>query len=392
MDFTFSKEQEMIAKSAREIAKKYGRDYWYDHEENKKYPVEFMKVLGETGILGLGIPEEYGGSGMGLTESVIALEELCANDGGLAPAICYLLGVLFGGTSILSHGTEEQKKKYLPRLASGNLITSLGLTEPDAGTDTLDISTFAEVDGDDYVVNGNKIFISAFEDAGIMVLVTRTARIEDSPRRSHGLSLLLVDLPNTDIKRNPIPKHAINYVKTYELGFHDLRVSKDSILGEEGKGWYHVLQTLNPERIVGAIGAVGCAKAALSAAAKYAGERKVFNRPIGSNQGIQFPLAAAYAKVECARLAIYKASTLYDQNADPKLVGDISNIAKFAAVEAAVEAIHCSMQTFGGYGFAKEYHVERWWREIQLIRVAPISQQMTMNYIAEHILGMPRSY
>jgi acyl-CoA dehydrogenase len=392
MDFYFNKEQEMIAKSAKEIAKKYGPEYWYDHEENKKFPRELWKTLGEAGILGLGIPEEYGGSGMGLTEGVIAMEELCANGGGLAPAVCFLLGVVFGGASILSHGTEEQKNKYLPHIASGEMLTALGLTEPDAGTDTLSLSTFAESDGDIYLVNGNKIFISAFEDAGVMVLVTRTTRLEDSPRRSDGLTLLLVDLPNADIKHNSIPKHAINYVKTCELGFHDVGVPKNCILGEEGKGWYHVLQTLNPERIVAAIGAVGCAKAALSAATKYVGKREVFGRPIGANQGIQFPMAAAYAKVECARLAVYKAATLYDQNADPKLVGDIANMAKFAAVESAVEAIQCSMQAFGGYGFAKEYHLERWWREIQLVRVAPISQQMTMNYIAEHIMGLPKSY
>ncbi len=392
MDFMFNKEQKMIAKSAEEIAKKYGPVYWYDHEENNKFPRELWKVLGEAGILGLGIPEEYGGTGMGLTEGAIAMEELCANGGGLAPALCYLLGVVFGGASIQSHGTEEQKKKYLPRIASGEMLTSLGLTEPDAGTNTLDISTFAERDGDMYVVNGNKIFISAFDDAGVMVLVTRTSSLEESSSRSSGLTLFLVDLPNENIKRNSIPKLGINYVKTFELGFHDLGLPGDSILGEEGKGWYQVLQTLNPERIIAAIGAVGCAKAALGAAAKYAGERVVFGRPIGANQGIQFPLAAAHAKVECARLAVYKAATLYDQNADPKLVGDIANMAKFAAVESAVEAVQCSMQAFGGYGYAKEYHIERWWREIQLAKVAPISQQMTMNYIGEHIMGMPRSY
>ena len=392
MDFSFNKEQEMIAKSAKEIAKQYGPEYWYAHEENKKFPKELWKVLGETGILGLGIPDKYGGTGMGLTEGVIAMEELSANGGGLAPALCFLLGVIFGGTAVLTHGTEEQKKKYLPRITSGEMLTALGLTEPDAGADTLNISTFAENNGDNYVVNGNKIFISGFEDAGVMVLVTRTTSLAESPRRSDGLTLLLVDLPNPDIKRNSIPKHANNYVKTYELGFHDLKVPKDNILGEEGRGWYHVLQTLNPERIIAGIGAVGCAKAALMAAAKYAGQREVFGRPIGANQGIQFPLAAAFAKVECARLAVYKAATLYDQKANPKKVGDIANIAKFSAVEAAVEAIQCSMQAFGSYGYAKEYHVERWWREIQLVRVAPISQQMTMNYIAEHIMGMPKSY
>jgi len=392
MDFTMNKEQEMIAKSAREISRKFGPEYWYEKEAAQSFPNDFLKVLGETGILGLGIPEEYGGSGMGLTEAVIAIEELGAGGGGLAPAICFVFFVVFGGMSILHHGTKEQKKKYLPKIAKGELVTALGLTEPDAGTDTLNIATFAEEDGDEYCINGNKVFITGFEDADVLVLVTRTIKKEDAPKKSEGISLFLVDLPNDGIKCNTIPKHGINYVKTYELGIHDLRVPNEALLGKKDLGWYQILATLNPERIMSAIGAIGCAKSAINAAVKYAGERVVFDRPIGINQGIQMPLAAAYAKVECARLAVLQAATLYDRQASPKLIGDISNLAKYAAVEAAMEATYSAMQTHGGYGYAKEYHVERWWREIQLLRLAPISHQMTLNYIGEHILGMPRSY
>ena len=392
MDFELSKEQEMIAQSAREIAKKFGPDYWYDRENDQVFPTDFLEALGETGILGLGIPEEYGGSGMGLTEAVIAIEELGAGGGGLAPAICFVFFVVFGGMSILHHGSEEQKKKYLPKMAQGEIVTALGLTEPDAGTDTLNISTFAEEDGDEYVINGNKIFITGFEDAGVLILVARTTKKEDAVKKSQAISIFLVDLPNTAIKCNSIPKHGINYVKTYELGIHDLRVPKESLLGQKDFGWYHILATLNPERIMGATGAIGCAKSAINAAAKYAGQRVIFDKPIGTNQGIQHPLASAYAKVECAKLAVLKAAALYDRQADPKLIGDVSNMAKYAAVEAAMDATYSAMQTHGGYGYAKEYHVERWWREIQLLRLAPISQQMTLNYIGEHILGMPRSY
>jgi acyl-CoA dehydrogenase len=392
MDFVMTKEQEMIAGSAREISRKFGPEYWYEKEENQSFPSDFLEVLGETGILGLGIPEEYGGSGMGLTEAVIAIEELGAGGGGLAPAICFVFFVVFGGMSILHHGTEEQKKKYLPKIAKGELVTALGLTEPDAGTDTLSISTFAEEDGNEFRINGNKVFITGFEDAGVFVLVARTIKKEDAPKKSQGISLFLVDLPNDSIKCNSIPKHGINYVKSYELGIHDLRVPREAILGKKDSGWYHILATLNPERIMSGIGAIGCAKAAIKAAAKYACERVVFDKPIGANQGIQLPLAAAYAKVECARLAVLKAAALYDRQASPKLIGDISNLAKYAAVEAAMEATYSAMQTYGGYGYAKEYHVERWWREIQLLRLAPISHQMTLNYIGEHILGMPRSY
>ncbi len=392
MDFVMTKEQEMIVESAREISRKFGPEYWYEKEKTRSFPSEFLEVLGQTGILGLGIPEKYDGSGMGLTEAVIAIEELGAGGGGLAPAICFVFFVVFGGMSILHHGTQDQKKKYLPKIAKGELVTALGLTEPDAGTDTLSITTFAEENGDEYRINGNKVFITGFEDAGVLVLVARTTKKRDAPKKSQGISLFLVDLPNDSIKFNSIPKHGINYVKTYELGIHDLRVPKEALLGKKDFGWYHILATLNPERIMGGIGAIGCAKSAIRAAAKYAGERIVFDRPIGANQGIQMPLAAAYAKVECARLAVLKAAALYDRQASSKLIGDISNLAKYAAVEAAMEATYSAMQAHGGYGYAKEYHVERWWREIQLLRLAPISQQMTLNYIGEHILGMPRSY
>ena len=392
MDFNYTKEQKMIADSARDIAKKFGPEYWYEKEENHEYPEEFYKALAKAEILGLGIPEEYGGAGMGLTEMIIAMDELCGSGGGIAPAITVLLGVTFGGLSITMHGNEEQKKKYLPLITSGKMRTALGLTEPDAGTDTLNISTFAEKDGDDYIINGNKIFISGVEDAGVLILITRTSKPEDVDKPSKGLSIFAVDLPNDAIKLSSIPKHGINYVKTYELGIDNLRVPKEALLGEEGKGWYHILDTLNPERIFCAIGAVGVGRIAITTASKYANERIVFGKPIGTNQGVQFPLAEAYAKLECAKLATLKAAVLYDSKEKAKIVGDISNMAKFAAVEAGVEATYHAMQAFGGSGYAKEYHVERWFREVQLMRLAPITQQMTLNYIGQHILGMPKSY
>ncbi len=392
MDFNYTKEQKMIADSARDIAKKFGPEYWYEKEENQSYPIEFYEALAKAEILGLGIPEEYGGSGMGLTEMVIAMDELCASGGGVAPALIILIGTTFGAISILKHGNEEQKKKYLPLITSGKMRTALGLTEPDAGTNTLDISTFAEPDGDDYVINGNKIFITGVADAGVLILVTRTTSRQDSAKPSQGLSLFIVDLPNDAVKASSIPKHGINYIKTYDLGIDNLRVPKEALLGELGKGWYHILDTLNPERIICAVGAVGGGRLAVTTASKYANERVVFGKPIGTNQGVQFPLAEAYAKLECAKLALLKAAVLYDNNENSKLVGDISNIAKFAGVEAGIEATYHAMQAFGGSGYAKEYHVERWFREVQLMRLAPITQQMTLNYIGEHILGMPKSY
>ena len=392
MDFELNDVQRMMTETARKIAKEFGPDYWLEKDENHEFPRDFYDELGSAGFLGLGIPEEYGGSGMGLTEGAIAFEELCRSGGGAAPILCYLMGTVFGGLSVLSHGNKEQKEKYLPQIAKGKIITCLGLTEPDAGTNTLNIRTFAKKEGGYYIVNGSKMFISMYEDAQAMILVTRTTKKEDASKKSMGFSLFLFDLPADGIQYTSIPKHGINYCPTYELGIDSLKIPKECLLGEEGKGWYHILDTLNPERIITAVGAVGTGKLAINKAVEYANERRVFDQPIGAHQGIQFPLASAYAKLECAWLATLKAATLYDQKDSQKKVGDISNMAKYVSVEACIEGVYHAMQTLGGYGYTKEYHIERWWREVQLMRLAPITQQMTLNYMGEHILGMPRSY
>lgn len=392
MEFDFTDEQKMIIETAAKISKIYTPDYWFDKEEKHEVPHEFFRETGKAGIIGLGVPEEYGGSGLGLTEAAIAYKEMCARGGGASPLWAALLGSVFGGMSILKHGNEEQKRKYLPIICKGEMMVSLGVTEPDAGTNTMNIRTFAGKDGDDYIINGNKMFISGFEDAGAIVLLTRTTKLEDSPKKTMGMSLFLIDLPNEGFHCTSIPKHGVNAIGTYEIGIDDLRTPRTSLLGDEGKGWYHVLDTLNPERIMVAVGAIGVGMAAISKAVEYANQRKVFNTVIGAHQGVAFPLASAYAKLECAWLATLKAAVLYDKNAPAKQVGDISNIAKYTATEAGVEAVYQAMQTLGGYGYAKEYHIERWWREVQLFRLAPITQQMTLNYTAEHILGLPRSY
>lgn len=392
MDFEMNDEQKMIIETARKIAQTYGPEYWLKKEDEHTFPWDFYKAIGDVGFLGLGIPTEYGGSGLGLTEGTIAFEEMGSSGGGSGPALLYLMGCVFGGQSILKHGSEEQKRKYLPKISSGEMTVCLGLTEPDAGTNTLKVRTFAQKDGDEYVINGNKMFISGFEDAGAMILVTRTTKFEDSPKKTLGLSLFLVDLPTPAIQCTEIPKHAGNYVPTYELGIDGLRVPRESLLGEEGKGWYHVLDTLNPERILVATSALGAARLSITKAVEYANQRKVFDCVIGAHQGVQHPLASAYAKLQCAWLGVLKSAVLFDQGASAKKVGDIANMSKYVAVEASHEAIYHAMQTLGGYGFTKEYHIERWWREVQLTRLAPITQQMTLNYTAEHILGMPRSY
>jgi acyl-CoA dehydrogenase len=256
----------------------------------------------------------------------------------------------------------------------------------------LNISTYAEEREDAYVINGNKVFISGFDDAGAIVLVTRTTEREKSQKKGLGLSLFLIDLPVEGIESSAIPKHGTNYVSSYELYISNLKVPKTCLLGEKEKGWYHILDTLNPERIMSATGAVGCGRAAISAAVRYAKKRTVFDKVIGAYQGIQFPLASAYAKLECAWLATLKAADLYDKEAPQKKVGDIANMAKYFAAEACSEAVQNSMQVLGGYGYTKEFHIERWCREMFLIKLAPVSQEMALNYTAEHILGLPRSY
>ncbi len=392
MCFELSSEQQQIIQTAKKVAERHGPDYWYEKEENHEFPQEFFDTMGEVGFFGLGVPEVYGGSGAGLTELIIAFEAMASGGGGLAPVAACLLGPIFGSSAILKLGTEEQKRKYLPDLISGKIRTCLGLTEPNAGSDTLNISTFARKDGDEYVISGQKVFISLYAESQKMLLVTRTTKREDAPKKAFGISLFFVDVPNDAIQYTPIPKHACNYFKTYELSIDNLRVPKECLLGDEGMGWYQVLEVLNPERIYGAVGAVGLGRLAIRTAAEYANERMVFGKPIGSNQGIQFPLASSYAKLECAWLMCLKAAALYDRGGSIKEVGDATSMAKYAAVEAGTEAVHNAMLTLGGYGFAKEYHIERWWREIQLVRLAPVTQHLALSYIGEFILGMPKSY
>ena len=392
MSFELNDEQRQIIQTASKIGEKYGPEYWYEKEENHEFPQEFLDAFAAAGFIGLGVPEEYGGIGAGLMDQVLAFEAMASSGGGLGPVAACLLGAIFGCSAVVKLGTEEQKEKYLPDLIGGNKLTCLGLTEPNAGSDTLNIGTFARKEGDEYVISGQKIFISLFAEAQQMLLVARTTKKEDAPKKAFGITLFLVDLPNDAIQYTSIPKHAVNYFKTYELGIDNLRVPKECMLGDENMGWYQVLEVLNPERIYGAVGAVGIGRLAIRKAVEYANQREVFGKMIASNQAIQHPFAAAYAKLECAWLMVLHAADIYDRGGSIKEVGDATTMAKYAAVEAGVEAVHHAMLTLGGYGFAKEYHIERWWREIQLVRLAPVTQHLTLNYIGQHILGMPKSY
>jgi acyl-CoA dehydrogenase len=341
-----------------------------------------------TGLVSIAIPEKYGGGGMGMSETVLAMETLTAESCGLAGTWFLCLTSVFGGLSLVKHGSEAQREKYLPQIVGGTEFC-LGLTEPDAGTNTLNIQTAAVEEGDEYIVNGRKTFISGADRAKGMVLVTRTTPIEKAPKRTLGLSLFIVDMPNPAIEVTPIEKHGINYSKTCEVYINDLRIPKENLLGEKDKGWYLILDTLNPERMSFSAAAGGIGLLSIRKAVEHAKQRNVFGAPIGSYQALQFPLAEAKAKIEAAKLLNYKAAWLYDKG---QPCGAEANMAKVAAVEAGTQAVYHAMQTFGGYGYAVEYDVERWWREINLIRLAPVTHQMALSFIGEHVLGLPKSY
>ena len=393
MDFEFNEEQKMIANSAREIAKAFGPEYWRAKEEREEFAVEFWKVISDAGFTGIVIPEEYGGTGRGITELLIAIEELVANGCGLGGQWYLMLTEILGALSIIRHGTQQQKQKYLPEMARGEVEFCLALTEPDAGSNTLNIKTTASKRDSTWIINGNKTFISGADRAKGMMIVARTTPKDKALRKTLGLSLFLADLPHPAIEVSPIPKHGINYSRSCEVGINELELPGDAIMPPQDRGWYSLLDTLNTERMSFTTAAIGIGRLAISKAVEYSKQRRVFgNVPIGSYQALQFPIAEAHAALEAAKLMNFKAATLYDAQADTGEIGASANMAKAVAVENAIKAVYWAMQVFGGYGYAKEYDVERWWREVNLIRLAPVTQQMALNYIGEHVLGMPRSY
>ncbi len=379
----------MIVSTAEEVAAQFGPEYWREHDEGEVYPSEFISALGELGFFGLAVPKSNGGSGQGMAELCLAMEALCRGGGGGGPALGYLFGLL--GTLTLTHAaTSEYQLATLRAFAAGEKICSFALSEPDAGTNSFNISTTAIERENDYVVNGNKWFITNLQHSEALLVVAQTQPTESD--KSVGLSLFLVDLPNSSLSFSPIPKHGFNYYKSNQLFIDNLVLPKSTLIGEPGRGFDSLALTLNAERLLVAAGAVGTARLALGSAINYARERVVFDVPIGAHQAIQHPLAAAHARLESAWLTIRQAADLEDQQSDPKQVAALANIAKYVAVEAAIDACYQSLQTYGGAGYAREYHQERWWREVQLFRLAPLTQQMTLNFIGQHVLDLPKSY
>jgi acyl-CoA dehydrogenase len=388
MDFDSSSEQAMIRSTASEIASQFGPAHWREKEENGEFSAAFWDELGEAGFHGLLIPPEYEGAGMGMQEMGVAMETLCAEGCGMAGTWYLVLTAGMAAVGIREHGTEAQKERYLPDIAAGDRNFSIGITEPEAGTNTLNVATRAEKDGDEYVLDGQKAWITFSDRADNMILVTRTTPREEVDRGTDGISLFVVDMDDPGIETVPIPKHGINYSKSCEVFIEDVRVPEANLLGEEDRGWWPLVDMLNPERIGFAAAGTGIGKLAAETAIEYANDREVFGQPIGGHQAVSFPITKAYARMEAAALMREKAAWRYDQGED---CGYESNVAKATAVEAGIEAVKQSMQAFGGWGYATEYDVERWWREINLTRLAPVSQQMAYNHIGQE-LGFPKSY
>lgn len=361
--------------------------YWRELDAERAYPTAFVKALTEAGYLSALIPEEYGGSGLPLSAAAVILEEIHRQGGnaGACHAQMYTMGTL------LRHGSEAQKQQYLPQIADGSLrLQSFGVTEPTSGTDTSALRTTAVRDGDDFIVNGQKIWISRSEHSDLMILLCRTTPLDKVEKRTQGLSVLLVDM--REAKENGLTIRPIRTMMnhaTTELFFDNVRVPAKNLIGEEGKGFRYILSGMNAERILIAAECIGDAKWFIQRATAYANDRVVFGRPIGQNQGIQFPIAKAYARMRAAELMLHEAIAMYQADRNP---GAEANMAKMLAAEASWEAAEACVQTHGGFGFAEEYDVERKFRETRLYQVAPISTNLILSYLAEHVLGMPRSY
>jgi acyl-CoA dehydrogenase len=387
MDFDLTEAQQEIVRGVRTMCQRFPDDYWRDKDARHEFPQEFYKAVAEAGFLGIAIPEEYGGSGLGITEAALVMREV-AYAGAMNAASSIHLGI-FGLAPLVVHGSEELKRRHLPRVISGELHVSFAVTEPDAGNDITHIKTFARRDGDNFVVNGRKVFITKAQESHKMLLLTRTVPIDQVTKKTDGMTLFFADIDRQAVEVRELHKLGRHAVDTNMLFIDNLRVSASDIVGKEGRGFHTLIDGLNPERILVGSEAIGMGRAALDKAVRYAKERVVFGRPIGQNQAIAHPLADAYSKLEVAEMMIMKAAWLFDQG---KPCGAESNIGKLRAAEAGFEACDRAVQTLGGYGFMQEYDVERYFRECRLVKIAPVSQEMVLNYLSEHVLQLPRSY
>jgi acyl-CoA dehydrogenase len=379
---------EELRQGIRMVCQDFPDEYWRDRDSRHEFPWDFYEALAAGGWVGVAIPEEYGGGGRGITEASVILEEIAASGAGMNGASSVHLSI-FGMNPLVRHGSDELKSTYLPEVAAGRLHVAFGITEPNSGTDTTSITTRAVRRGDDYVVTGRKVWTTKALECEKVMLLVRTTPLGECQKRTDGMTLLLADLQSPQVEITPISKLGRNAVASCETVYDELVVPASHLIGEEGKGFRYLLDGINPERILVASEALGIGKVALRKAVQYAKDRVVFGRPIGQNQGIAFPLADSHARLHAAELVIREASWRYD-NGLP--CGEQANTAKFLASEFGFQAADRAMQTHGGFGYATEYDVERYWREVRVMKIAPISQEMVLNYLAEHVLGLPRSY
>jgi acyl-CoA dehydrogenase len=388
MNFDLNEDQHAIVAAIEKICERFDDSYWLERDREGGFPHDFHRALAVAGWLGIAMSPEYGGSGLGMTEAALMMRTISASGAGLSGASAVHMNI-FGLNPVQVFGDEAQKRRFLPPLIEGRDKACFAVTEPDAGLDTTHLKTQAVRDGDHYVLTGRKIWISTAQVANKMLIIARTTPLDQAKKATDGLSLFYTDLDRAHVEVREIEKMGRKAVDSNMLFIDGLRVSVADRIGEEGKGFHYLLHGLNPERILIASEAVGLGQAALRRATQYAKERVVFGRPIGQNQAIQHPLAQAWMALEAANLMVMKAATLYDAG---KPCGAEANAAKYLAAEAAFQACQTAIATMGGMGYAKEYHVERYLRESMIPRLAPVSPQLILCYIAEKVLGLPKSY
>jgi len=390
MDFELTDEQRMLGETARRVGEKFGLDYWRALDADKAFPSEIWQAICDAGLCGVAVPEEYGGSGLGMLDLAICVENLCAGGGGVTLSQMFMLNPIFGGVTLARLANDQQKAEMLPKLVRGELMFAMGLTEPNAGSNTLEIQTFAAADEDGWRLSGQKVWITAVPQAHKLLVIARTKTLAESKGKTDGISLFVIDREREGLTHQAIDKLGTRTLPSSFIYFDNVRVDPHELVGTLHGGFRQLLDVLNTERIVTTAGLVGTAELAAKLAIDYAKERKVFGgQPIGSYQAIQFPLAESHIQAECARLMNYKAAALHDAGMP---YGSEANMGKWLAGHAAGHATDRAIQTMGGMGYSKEYHVERLWRDARLFRIAPISEEMVLNFVAQHDLGMPRSY
>lgn len=391
MDFRFSDEQNMIVESARQVGERFGLEYWRDQDQKKAFPKAYWKAVCEAGLCGVALAEEYGGSELGMMEMALIVESLAATGGGSTVGQLFMINPIFGGVSMSCFGNEKMRATLLPEIVKGDLNCCMALTEPDAGTNTLELKTFAaEEEGGGWRLNGRKIWITGVSTAGKMLVIARTKKLDQVSSRTDGLSMFFIDVDREGLTYTPIDKVGTCTLDSSSVFFDNVRIEPDELVGTLHKGWKELLDVLNTERMVTTAGLIGTGELAIRLAIEYANDRKVFGgKAISSYQAIQFPLAQCHAEIAAARLLNYKAATNFDMGLP---YSNEANAAKLLAAQAVCRATEHAMQAMGGMGYAKEYHIERLWRDCRLFRFAPVSEEMILNYVANHELGMPRSY